>query len=293
MFPDCQTNAVHLSDRLPEAFPRLYADLIKILADHRIPVHEIPDTRDIWCRDYMPVQVAANGFVQFVYKPDYLVAKRFQGALTGPDAGRRVVPAPELDTCEIILDGGNLVRWGEEKVILSEAVFRMNPKFDREWILAQLREMLQVERLIFIPVEARDTTGRANAIMRFADECTVVVNDYTMVNQIYGKKLEKVLCGAGIKFIKVPFLPRDVGTQGIPPALGNHMQFLQTCGLIVLPVYGGAGEERVIRLFEETFTKVSIVALECAELALLGGALDAIAWSVYAPATVPMIGKCF
>ena len=42
------------------------------LEHHGIPLRTIPGTQDIWCRDYMPIQVAEDRFVQFRYAPDYL-----------------------------------------------------------------------------------------------------------------------------------------------------------------------------------------------------------------------------
>lgn len=32
-------------------------------------------TKDIWCRDYMPVQTESGKFIQFKYNPSYLKGK--------------------------------------------------------------------------------------------------------------------------------------------------------------------------------------------------------------------------
>jgi len=65
-------NLVFISDRLPARHPALVEGLGRILADHGIPLRTIASTRDVWCRDYMPVQLAPGEFLQYRYEPDYL-----------------------------------------------------------------------------------------------------------------------------------------------------------------------------------------------------------------------------
>jgi agmatine deiminase len=63
MIADCDTNVVFVTDCLERRFPDVYRGLMSILGKHGIPLRTIPGTRDIWCRDDMPVQVAENRFV--------------------------------------------------------------------------------------------------------------------------------------------------------------------------------------------------------------------------------------
>jgi len=69
MIPDWETNHLFLSDRLEDSFPALVASLRSVLSVVTIDI--IPRTSDIWCRDYMPIQVDEDRFCQFVYAPDY------------------------------------------------------------------------------------------------------------------------------------------------------------------------------------------------------------------------------
>jgi len=55
MIPDDQTDMVFISDRLEEKYPALVDGLRRILTDHDIPLRTIEGTKDIWCRDYMPI----------------------------------------------------------------------------------------------------------------------------------------------------------------------------------------------------------------------------------------------
>ncbi|MBK9357023.1 MAG: peptidylarginine deiminase-like protein [Bacteroidales bacterium] len=59
MITDAETNFVYFSGLLKEK-PK-YQDfnnrLMDVLKKHSISYSYLPGTRDIWCRDYMPVQV--------------------------------------------------------------------------------------------------------------------------------------------------------------------------------------------------------------------------------------------
>ena len=72
MVPDWQTNRVYFSRLLPKRFPNLWTELEKTLKGHRVPVKLLDHTRDIWARDYCPVQVAPGRWVKFRFEPDYL-----------------------------------------------------------------------------------------------------------------------------------------------------------------------------------------------------------------------------
>lgn len=68
---DQETDFLFVSDRLPER-EAFWNRLVKVLDTNQVPFDVLKDTRDIWCVDYMPVQVASTKFVQFRYNPDYL-----------------------------------------------------------------------------------------------------------------------------------------------------------------------------------------------------------------------------
>ena len=75
MIADYETNVVYVADTLERRFPDVFQGLKLNLESRGIPLRVIPGTLDIWCRDYMPIQVAEQRFVQFRYAPDYLTGK--------------------------------------------------------------------------------------------------------------------------------------------------------------------------------------------------------------------------
>ena len=73
MIKESLCNRVYFSALLPEACPVTYKGLVEVLDRHGVPHSLLEGTRDIWCRDYMPVQMTDHEFVSFDYHPDYLL----------------------------------------------------------------------------------------------------------------------------------------------------------------------------------------------------------------------------
>jgi agmatine deiminase len=110
MMGDARVDTVFIADGLDRRFPAVADGLRRVLADHGIPLRTIGGTKDIWCRDYMPVAVGVGAFVQFRYEPDYL--EGFEHLITRP---ADIETIPEIERCTsstIVLDGGNVVGHG-------------------------------------------------------------------------------------------------------------------------------------------------------------------------------------
>ena len=73
MLTDSETNKVYFSFQSTYDFKEELRNLRRILYNHKIPFGHIAGTRDYFCRDYMPVQVTKNRFVQFKFQPGYLL----------------------------------------------------------------------------------------------------------------------------------------------------------------------------------------------------------------------------
>ncbi|MBU4305140.1 MAG: hypothetical protein KJ893_05930, partial [Candidatus Omnitrophica bacterium] len=63
MITDQETNSVYFSKHLSQRYPEFFKELEGILERNGIKYGLLPHTNDIWCRDYMPVQVSKNEFV--------------------------------------------------------------------------------------------------------------------------------------------------------------------------------------------------------------------------------------
>jgi agmatine deiminase len=279
MITERESNLVYVSDRLEPAFPDLVDRLRHVLDEHGVELNELRGTRDLWCRDYMPVQVGRGEFVRFRYAPDYL--RGYEHLITEPgDVG----PIPEIRRCVgsgIVLDGGNVVRWGS-RCVVTDKIFRENPGVGRAGLIDVLRELLGVEDLIVIPKEPYDVVGHADGVVRFLDDGLVVVNDYSGVAPRYGQRLRSILRRAGLERVELPYRPGQSGGGDIPSAVGCYANFLSVRGLIVVPVYGREEDDGACQIIKANTSGSAVVPLDCSDLARGGGVLNCVTWTITA-----------
>jgi agmatine deiminase len=279
MSSDSEANVVYISDLLEPRYPTLVDRLRGIFSEHGVPLRVIQGTKDIWCRDYMPVQVAPRRFVQFRYAPDYLVG--FEDLITRPSDIETIPGTEACHQSEIILDGGNVVRSGD-RCILTDKVFRENDRVGRDHLLGVLRDQLRVNELIVIPTEPGDVVGHADGMVRFLDVETVFVNDYSQVDPSFRRRLLPVLRRAGLNLIELPYCPEAEATDGIPSAVGCYANFLMVRGLIIQPTFGIPEDDSAERVMLERAQKYAFASIDCLDLAQEGGVLNCVTWTIVA-----------
>ena len=282
MISDAETDVVYISDRLEPRYHALVDRLRGILSEHAIPLKGIRGSRDIWCRDYMPVQVSPGEFIRFRYEPDYL--KGYEHLITRPSD---ITPIPELEKCatsDIILDGGNVVGWGR-RCIVTDKVFRENPGMAKDEVIGKLRGLLAVEEIVVIPKEPYDVVGHADGVVRFLDERSVVINDYSKIHESYKKRLKKSLLRSRVSWAELPYKPREGRRGELPPAFGNYINFLRVRGLIVMPSYGIPEDDEARRIIAGVAAGTAVRRLDCSELAMEGGALNCVTWAIVSRST--------
>lgn len=278
MIPDWQTNVVFFSGLLPTRHAALWDDLAGILDRAGVEYHLLPGTRDIWVRDFMPVQVTADNFVRFRYQPSYLCG--YDDLITPDEVRGRIPDGARLHISGINLDGGNVVANGT-KVILTEKVYRENSGDDRPALREKLATFFQAENII-IPKEPYDVIGHADGVVRFVNDDTVVVNDYRKIDPGYGEKLEGCLRRHELGVELLPYFCTNQVIDSIPSAVGNYINFLRVNGLVIVPAYGVRQDEVACRTLERLLPGTKIVPVPCEGLARQGGVLNCVSWTVYA-----------
>jgi hypothetical protein len=94
---------VYLSDLLPRHWPGLARTLTRLLEAHRIGTALIPGTWDVWCCDYMPIQIDVGRFVQFRCAPSYLRGG-YEHLITPPEVARAVLNGTACASSSIVLN---------------------------------------------------------------------------------------------------------------------------------------------------------------------------------------------
>lgn len=275
-----ESQVVYLSALLLEKYPETCNRLTDILNRHNIPFIFLEGTKDIWCRDYMPIQTPSGKFVQFKYNPSYLKDPAYS------DSRSDVHHVDEVNNIkpifsDIILDGGNVVRC-ENKAIITDRVFYENPNWDRIALTDELAKLLECE-IIIIPAYKPDYdfTGHADGMIRFVDRNTVIVNDLDK-DFVYMKNgIVKALTQANIKYINFPFFDYKIKGNN-DHTIGVYLNYLEVGKLIVMPVFGVPGnlDEEAIAKLKEVFPHKIIETINYNDVALAGGILNCTTWVV-------------
>lgn len=278
MIPDWQTNLVYFSSLLGEGFPDFWGRMKRVLTQHRVDIGLLQGTKEVWARDYLPVQVKETTFIKFAYQPSYL--RGYEHLITTADVFNHLSFLRNCRWSDIRLEGGNIVA-SNKNVILTEKIFRNNPTWPRKKLREEIQNLLQVDECIFIPPEPGCKIGHADGVVRFIDDSRVLINDYSTVDPDYGNTLFRVLKAHRLHVEVIPYsveegLPRN----GIGSAIGNHVNFLRIGNLMIVPVYGLRQDEEVLRKMESFLPEVSIAPLPSSELAREGGVLNCACWSV-------------
>lgn len=121
---DSISRAVFFSDLLPQKCPILYKSIANELGKENIHYGLLKNTKDIWCRDYMPIQTDSNRFVLYKYQPDYLQTPYYKRTITDVKAIESIetILHGQVVELDLVLDGGNVVKCGN-KVVMTEKTY--------------------------------------------------------------------------------------------------------------------------------------------------------------------------
>lgn len=274
-----ETDTVYFSENLltDKRFTKTCNALTELLEKHLIKYDFLKVTKDIWCRDYMPIQIEKGKFVQFRYEPSYL-----KDDLELQSDPKEVCKANNIKPqfSKINLDGGNVVNWSD-RAIITDRVFDDNPEYlSKNKLIAEIEKLLEVE-IIVIPQIKSDMTGHADGMVRFVDRNTLLGNNREQEYQYWKNGINKVLKEKGIDYIDIPFL--DHKEKKYPDhAIGCYINYLEVENLIVLPIFETEKnkDQEVYNKFKEIFPDREIETINYNEIGFYGGLLNCTTWTI-------------
>ncbi|CAN5685251.1 hypothetical protein BH10BAC3_BH10BAC3_38760 [soil metagenome] len=276
MLTDSQTNRLFLADCLPNKLPKFFKRFEKVLTNHNINFQFLPDTKDIWAVDYMPIQVSKNKFIQFTYNPDYLHPKKYHNTISDVTSICNAINVTTQKS-NLLVDGGNVTR-AEDKVIMCHKVFHENRNLSERDVIKQLKELFQIEKLFFVPWNKYDFTGHADGMVRFIDNNTVLINDYSKEDSGFQRCFRMSLYNAGLNWVELPYNPPKDPTY--VSARGLYLNYLQMQQAIIVPIFKTKHDDKALKILEQVFRGQSIDAINSNELADHGGILNCITWNI-------------
>lgn len=275
LITDLLTDTVFFSDLLPERCPELYRSITLTLKDNNIEHRLLAGTKDIWCRDYMPIQTAEKRFVFYKYNPDYLQPKHLLRTITDVNSVaninrlRQDGEAVELD---LVLDGGNVVKCSD-KIVMTEKVFFENKDKPRNRIRQMLEDTFQSE-IIFLPWDRNEFLGHSDGIVHYIGNNRVLMTNYADFAPTLARRYTRIL----ENFVEV--IPLTYNVKRKHKRSWAYVNFLKVGRLVLVPQLGIPEDEQALRQISDAMPASKVIGVPALEAVRKGGALNCISWNV-------------
>ena len=273
------------------------------------------NTRDVWARDYMPIQLTKDVFLGYTFKPDYLVEK-YQNCITNWQLHNVHTLKRNFDNLNIvqmplILDGGNVVKAllnGKPYMIMCEKVLKENNVIEKEfrdwWSKWWKNNFNGTEMgLVLLPWEGQkyNPIGHADGMVRYIGDGQLLMTNYMDYEKkdkdYFGSTMKDILEKAGFKVETLDFwdnFKNDYIYQLLFDESWCYINYLQVGNKILVPSLGYHKlDDEARRQIEEAFKKanqqVIVQTIECNMTPIVknmndsmnsGGALNCLTWTI-------------
>ena len=295
MITDNHTNTVYFSSLLPEKCPVLNAHIVDALRKRDIPFTYLKGTKDIWCRDYMPIQIEKDRFVFYRYTPDYLQDKTGLTLQTNPELVfqeesnelPRLLPMSVEEEMrpisishpvfhrfelELVMDGGNVVKCGN-KVVMTDKVFVENKDKTPQEVQRQIEEAFQCE-VVFLPWDRNEKYGHCDGIIHCLGDNRVLMTNYADFDKGIADEYLRIL----EKYFDVTILKYNVKRKHMRS--WSYINFLQIGTLVLVPQLGIPEDDQALEQISIALPDCEIVGIPALEAVSRGGALNCISWNI-------------
>lgn len=280
MLTDNLTNTVYFSSLLPEKCPILNTHLVDALQKHGVQYAYLFGTKDIWCRDFMPIQIDENHFVFYKYTPDYLQDEIGLRIQTNPEDVFQTESnnlrhlLPQSSTIDLVLDGGNVVKCGN-KIVMTDKVFVENKNKTPQEVRCLLEEAFCCE-IVFLPWDEHEDYGHCDGIIHYLDDNQVQMTNYVDFDKTFAQDFLRIL----EKHFDVITLKYNVKRKH--ERSWSYINFLQVGNLILVPQLGIPEDEQALEQISKALPNCKVVGIPALEAVRRGGALNCISWNIKA-----------
>lgn len=275
MILDKDTNFVYFSSLLSSYYPNFHKELKNILESENINHGWLDGTLDVWCRDYMPLQVTDDSFLHFHYYPDYLLRLvKHRGYITNSIKVEQKLGL-KCNCLNLIVDGGNVVKT-PNSIIITDKIFSENklPEFE---IINILKKQCKVKEVIILPwISSVEEYGHTDGIVRYIDNRTVLMTNYHQFEDT--KDLADRYMSLLSEYFNVITL--DYNVSNVDDNSWAYINFLQVGNFILVPVFGIPEDEQALQQLQCVFPRSNIKAIRANDVVRDGGALNCISWNI-------------
>ena len=278
MTTDNLTNTVYFSDLLPKKCPILNQHIVEVLETNKIRYVYLSETKDIWCRDFMPIQIEEDHFVFYKYTPDYLQTPYYRRIQTNPE---KVFQAPQnrlehlaqnAITIDLVIDGGNVVKCGDT-IVMTEKVFVENKGKTRTEVERILKDAFRCD-ILFLPWDRKETFGHSDGIVHYAGDGKILLTNYDDSSLYYFRRFRKVL----EKHFEV--IPLKYATKRRHARSWAYINFLQIGKLVLVPQLGLEEDGQALEQIANALSDFEMIGIPALEAVRRGGGLNCISWNI-------------
>lgn len=294
---DWDTDIVYLSDKLEVFFNDFYHRLIEKLGEMGIEYGIINGTKDIWCRDYMPIQIQDKLFVGYNYNPDYL-----DGETAYPHIERlkhlkgrdlRTIQRDvwqnnrfpyKLNDSKVVLDGGNVVVC-EKYIVLTDKIFSENgceTISEKANLKQRISEYFGELIPVIIPWKQNgdDVFGHSDGMVKFQRR-DWDYKPYALISPLTKKDTSTQFEALGKEFyLDLISVPDNLRAPGFYKFAWAYINYLQVGSKILIPAFNLPSDEYVKDLIQKYNPDCLVDNIEMREIAECGGALHCITWNI-------------
>ena len=272
---------VFFSENLKRYYPKVYNELTEILSKHDVHYGVLKGTADYWCRDYMPVQVDGNSFVQFKYHPDYLEGLRGYETSTETSIklAKTILPSSSICVSPIVADGGNFTFGSIKKgrgytavVIMTEKIFIENPDMDRKYLVSLMEKLFPNHKFLFLPWDRSDVCGHTDGILHAVGSNKVLVNLKVYPDDIAAKMRSR---------LESYFKVIELELSDYHNMSWAYINMIHTQNVIIVPGVGRSTDEEALKHIKKLFPEYDgrIYQVQMQSIVKRGGALNCLSWS--------------
>lgn len=249
-----------------------WANIKQALEENGIAYGLLPNTKDVWARDYMPAY--SNGhYVSYVYNPDYLQNEKDKKYITDNVEDVFDLSNDSVTKTRLVIDGGNVIMCGD-KVIMTDKIFVENSGFSKEEVVAEIERVFSA-KLVVIPWDKEEEYGHADGMVRFVSDNHVLINQYKDIDPEFRQKLIDALSPY---FSEISELEYGKASSSQSWA---HINYLQVDNYIFVPQLGIMTDKLALEQISKVFPTSKVVPVEVKGIIKNGGALNCVSWNHY------------
>ena len=266
---------VFFSDLLSQKCPLLFQSITNVLKENNIAYGQLDNTKDIWCRDYMPIQIDDGRLIYYIYNPDYLQTPYYKRTITDIYSIESIKHhfGQYTHFLDLVIDGGNVVIC-DDKVVMTEKVFAENKDKSPDEVRKSLKDAFQCD-IIFLPWDRKEYFGHSDGIIHYVGDNKVLLTNYDDFSPYFYKKYRKILDSS---FDVIPLKYKGPVKHCQSWA---YINFLKVDKLVLVPQLGITEDEQALQQISSAMPGCNVVGIPSLEAVKKGGALNCISWDIY------------